>query len=115
MIQHSEPIPYDENGDDNERATWMLSLIDGSPDHLAVVPIPRTRTEAQFDDIEARMIRAFDLAKEQRPDLAVKFLPPLADLMPAGQNASATALLMVLHEHAFVGGECVRGCGQVAA
>lgn len=115
MIQHSEPIRYDENGDDDERAAWMLSLIDGSPDHLAVVPIPRTQTEAQFEDIEARMIRAFDLAKAERPDLAVKFLPPLAEFMPMGQNASGTAVLLVLHEHCYVAGECVRGCGQVAA
>lgn len=115
MIQHGDAIRYDEHGDDNARAAWLLSLIDGSPDRLAVVPIPRTATDEQFDAMEARMIRAYELAKEERPGLAVKLLPPLADLLPIGGRSENVALLMVIHEHEWVGGECVRGCGEMAA
>lgn len=106
MIQHG-PIRYDENGDDDERAAWLLALIDESPDRLAVVPIPDCADE-QLDALEERFIRAYDIAKLQRPGLAVKLLPALEI---GGRPVSAgTAALVVIHEHKWVAGQCVNGC-----
>ena len=54
------------------------------------------------------MSRVFDIAKEERPDLAVKILPAAYK----GDHAGVTALAVVIHEHEWVGGMCVRGCGE---
>jgi len=96
-----------DEGDEHDLATWMLGLIDESPDRLALITIPRPiDTDDELDAIEERMLAAYDLAKAERPALAVKVVPPMAELPGSGD----TALVVVLHEHKWVGGRCVHGC-----
>jgi hypothetical protein len=114
MIQHSDSVPFDGPGDDGDRAAWLLSLVDSSPDQLAVVEIPRTNTEEQLDVIEGCMRIAFNLAKEQRPRLVVKLLPPIPEMLAAGHDPADVALLFVIHEHQPVAGECVH-CAEAVA
>ena len=92
-----DAIPYTEHGDDAERAAWILSLIDASPDRLAAIPIEAPETDEEIDEIEGRMIRAFDLAKAARPGLAAK-------VVPATMGPDRLGLLFAIHEHAVRGG-----------
>jgi len=96
-----------DDGDEHDLAAWMLELIDQSPDRLAFITIPRPiDTDDELDAIEERTLAAYDLAKAERPDLAVKVIPPIPELPGSGD----TALVVVLHEHRWVGGRCVNGC-----
>jgi len=81
---------------------FMFEMIDQSPDRLAVVAIPAGDDP---DELEALAIAGFDLAKAERPDLGVKLAPGLD---PTGSEA----LLMQVHEHRWVGGQCLHGCGE---
>lgn len=112
MIQHGETQRYDGTGDDADLAGWMLSLVDEAPDRLAFIQVPRT-TDEKLDVLEDKTRRAFDLARRDRPDLRVKLLPPLLELL-GGHSPDDIALVVVLHEHLWVGGVCVRGCGEAA-
>lgn len=110
MIGHTGHI-YVEHNNDRDAARWMLGLLDTSPDRLAFITVPDPGDDAKLDDLDARLVRIYDLAKQERPDLGVKMLPAAFN----GEHAPETALVIALHEHKWVGGECVRGCGQVAA
>jgi len=88
-----------------ELAERFLTLVDASPDRLAIIKIP---DDGDIDAIEDKFRRAYDLAKRERPDLAVKLLPPLE--LAGHRVSTGTALLAVIHEHRWVGGTCVNGC-----
>lgn len=113
MIQRGPTHRYDGSGEDADLAAWMLSLVDAAPDRLAFIQIPRT-TDEHLDALEDKTRRAFDLARRDRPELRVKLLPPFAELL-GGHSQDDIALVVVLHEHLWVGGECVRGCGEAPA
>jgi len=81
---------------------FMLELLDQSPDRLAVVAIS---LGDDIDELDAIVIAGFDLAKAERPDLGVKVAPGLD---PEGDEA----LLMAVHQHSWIGGECLHGCGE---
>ncbi len=101
-------IRYDDSHSDTERAAWMLSLIDASPDRLAWIAVPRADSDEQLDAIEAKMIAAYEIAKAQRPDLAVRLVPKVLDV--GGAHG-----MVALHEHKWVGGSCINGCGETRA
>jgi len=98
-----------DDGDEHDLAAWMLDLVDKSPDRLAFITIPRPiDTDDELDAIEQRMLAAYDLAKAERPDLGIKVVSPMPELPGSGD----TALVVVLHEHRWVGGQCIHGCGE---
>ena len=98
-----------DDGDEHDLAAWMLELVDQSPDRLAFITIPRPiDTDDELDAIEERMRLAYDLLKAEHPDLGVKFLEPIPELPGSGD----TALVVVLHEHRWIGGRCVNGCSE---
>jgi hypothetical protein len=88
-------------------AAWMLQLVDRSPDRLGVILIPHhgVRTDAEIDELERVVSREFDRAKLERTDLAIGF----RNGMPEHPDA---AMLIVVHQHRWVGGHCVNGCGD---
>ena len=88
-------------------AAFMLRLIDESPDRLAIISVPSaaTTTDDDIDALEAVFIRECERAKADRPDLSVKAGPP-----PAGRPD--VAMRVAVHEHQWIGGQCVRGCGD---
>ncbi len=107
MLPGSPVHTYTHDGDDEAFAAWMLKLIDEGPDRLALIEIKHPGTVQEIDRIEDDLIRAYDIAKAERPNLAVKIVPAVhrASVGPRGAEA-----LIILHEHAWVGGECVNGC-----
>lgn len=94
-------------GDDQIVADRLLALVDSDVDRTVMITVDDAPDD-KLDEQEARMIRVFDLAKEERPNLAVKILPAAY----VGENSGVTALAVVVHEHEWVGGGCVRGCGE---
>lgn len=97
---------WEHHVDDDDRAAWLLRLLDESDDHLTLISLAEPPTDAELDALEAEFIRGYDLAKSQRPGLAVQLIPGVA----AGDHAVQRGLLIVLHEHRFVGGHCIYGC-----
>lgn len=110
MIQHGQTHRYDNDGDASDLAAWMLSLIDDGPDGLAFIQIPRG-TDDQLDALEHKVNKALDIARLDRPELGVKLLPPLVEIL-GGHSQDDIAFVVVLHEHQWVGGACLRGCGE---
>ena len=98
---------YTHDGDDQAFADWMLELIDEGPDRLAVIEITRPASMRQLEHMEETFLRAYDIAKAERPDLSVKIMPVVHRASVGPRRADA---LVVLHEHRWVGGECVNGC-----
>lgn len=107
MIGHTAH-PYIDHADDHHLKDWMLGLLDKSADKLAFITVPDPGDDAKLDAIDERLVRVYDLAKAERPDLGVKQLPAAF----AGERAASTAYVMVLHEHRWIGGQCLRGCGE---
>ena len=72
----------------------MLKLVDQSPDRLAILAVPHevVRTD-EIDDVERIVIREYDRAKGDRPDLGVKPAPG-----PTAEYPNA-AILIAIHEH----------------
>lgn len=87
-------------------AAWMLEMVDGSPDRLAIVEVPPTDSDDELDQFEDATRRAFDLAKAQRPFLTA------STISGANVATGARRILLALHEHEWVGGECVNGCRE---
>jgi hypothetical protein len=85
----------------------MLSLLDDGDQRFAIVEIPSSTPDHQLDMVEAAFIRAYDRAKRERPNLAVKLEGPDHPRLKDYPNARG---LIVLHEHEWVGGHCVNGC-----
>ena len=103
-----EPVrTYEPDGDDRAFADWMLELIDESPDKLAMIGMRRSDVVPRVDEVEDALIRAYDLAKAERPDLGVQLLPVL---FRGSDVKDGSDVLVVLHEHKWVGGQCVNGC-----
>ncbi len=100
---------YTHDGDDQAFADWMLKLIDEGPDRLAVIEIEHPGSMKKIEHMEATLIRAYDIAKAERPNLSVKIMPVTHRASVGPRRADA---LVVLHEHMWVGGECVNGCGD---
>jgi len=97
-----------EDFDAEQCAAWLLDLVDESPDRLAIVTMPLHRDDDDLDRLETLFISAYDLAKAERPDLSVKILH--AVLVADGRWRDRIAV--AVHEHQWIGGACVRGCGQ---
>ena len=97
-------IGFDD--DPADIAAWMLELVDESPDQLAIVTIPPHRDDDDLEAMEARFISAHDIAKAQRPNLSVKLLHALDTHNGMPRDRIAVAV----HEHKWVGGQCVNGC-----
>lgn len=97
---------WEHHEDDDDRAAWLLRLLDASADRLALISVAEPATDAELDALEDDLIRGYDLAKSQRPSLAVQLIPSFA----AGDRAVERGLVIVLHEHKWVGGMCVNGC-----
>jgi hypothetical protein len=105
MKDHSNHVQkFSHEGNDRAAAAWMLSLVDSSPDKLAVFGLTFDSPEA-MDEGEGVVIRAYNLAKQQRPALAVHVGPGQA--VPPTRHAS---IIVSIHEHHFIGGACVNGC-----
>lgn len=62
----------------------------------------------KLDEMEANLIRAYDLAKQERPNLSVKVIPSVP--IPGQGRPPKSDIMVVVHEHEFVGGVCVNGC-----
>ncbi len=97
---------YDHDGEDQDFAKWMLKMVDESPDRLAMIEVPPTESDDELDALEDATRRAFDLAKLDRPNLVIRTIP--------GRNVvtGERRILLELHEHRWVGGGCVNGCGE---
>ena len=95
-------------GDHQELADWMLAVIDKSPDKLALFPMPvgADSSDEEIDALEEEVRQAYEIAKAERPDLGVKLLHAL----DTRNGTPRSRLLMVIHEHKWVGGRCVNGC-----
>lgn len=100
----AHPLP---EGDDDVIARRLLALVDANPARTVIVTVDDAPDD-EVDEHEARMSRVFDIARDERPELAVKILPAGYK----GDHCGVTALAVVIHEHEFVGGACVHGCGQ---
>jgi hypothetical protein len=90
-------------------ARWMLELVDAGDHRFATIEIPRSISDDELDEVEAAFIRAYDLAKDRRPNLCVKIEGTSLRLIQHHPNAQ---LIMILHEHQWVGGHCVNGCSD---
>ncbi len=100
---------YQPDGDDDAFARWMIRQVDKSEEALAIVEIPDTDRSDDLEQLEAACRRALALAQAERPELTARTL----GTVPLGApRPRAPKLLLVLHEHRWVGGECVRGCGE---
>jgi hypothetical protein len=106
IISEGDHFVFD--GDHEAFADWMLAVVDSSPDKLAVFPMPvgADDSDEEIDSVEDIVRRAYDIAKEQRPNLGVKLLHALDDR----NGTPESRLLVVIHEHQWVGGQCVNGC-----
>jgi hypothetical protein len=96
------------NGDYHAFADWMLRVVDSSPDKLALFPMPvgMANTDEEIDACEEDVRRAYDIAKARRRNLSVKILHALDDR----SAVPVSRVLVVIHEHKWVGGLCVNGC-----
>jgi hypothetical protein len=88
-----------------ELAATMLRVIDDSPQHVAVLAVAHEAvpTDDAADAMERVTIREYERAKAERPNLGIKVCAPTDEHPDA-------ALLVVMHEHRWVGGRCVNGC-----
>jgi uridine phosphorylase len=83
----------------------MLRLADADPRHTAVIGIPEraAATNEMLDEWERVTIREYQRAKAERPNLGVK-------IVPATEGTPGVAIVVLIHEHRWVGGRCVNGC-----
>jgi hypothetical protein len=95
-----------DDPDPDHAAEWLLNIVDESPDRLAIITIPPHRDDDDLDYLEGRFIAAYDIAKNRRPNLSVKALHAMD-----GSNRSR--IVVAVHEHEWVGGQCVRGCPDI--
>jgi hypothetical protein len=93
--------------DGGEFAAWMLSLLDEGDQRFATIEIPSWLPDDRLDDAEAAFIRAYNRAKRERPNLAVKLEGPDAARLEHHPDARG---LVILHEPRWVDGRCVNGC-----
>ena len=108
MLPGSPLASYRLDGDDHAFAAWLIRHIDKTPDARAAIE-PASKSHGDLDEIEAATRRALAPAQLERPDLTGRTLRPV----PLNQlRPPATRILLELHEHSWVGGECVRGCGE---
>lgn len=109
MIPGLPGIPvhkFHPSADVNATVGWLLNLVDDNADRSTIIAIPHAKTEAELDALEESFIRVYDLAKKARPDLGVKLLHGV----DTGRGPARSHVIAVVHEHAWVGGMCARGC-----
>jgi len=106
----SLPLPgvpghqYPTGLDDDQRAAWLIAICDNDPRHHgALIVMPHAETDQALDALEDEMRRALELARASERDLGVKL---------AHGRAPEPRILAVIHEHRFVAGACVNGCGE---
>lgn len=76
MIPGIPATPYLDIPDDAARAAWLLSVVDENADRLALSAVPRPDDDDELDELEAQMIRAFDLASRSASTLPSSCCPP---------------------------------------
>ncbi len=109
MLPGSPVEKYQPDGNDQAFAAWLIRQIDKTPDAVALIE-PEWETDGDLADIEAATRRALALATAERPDLTARTLSAVPLNQP---RPPAPRILLELHEHRFIGGECVRrGCGE---
>jgi len=97
--------------DPAECAAWMLRLIDDSPDKLAIIRMPPHRDDDDLQQIEDMFIAAYDIAKAARPALSIK----IRSARDLHNGQPCDRIIVAIHEHQWVGGHCVYGCGDTRA
>jgi hypothetical protein len=103
-ISHHQYIRHD---DDESLKDWILMIVDESPDRLAIIKMPVVTTDDELDELEEEVRRAYDLAKDERPNLSVKLLHGVDT---GGPHDGESRVIVVIHEHKWVAGQCVNGC-----
>lgn len=98
-------FPLDE--DDQTRADWMLGLLDEQENHTLLIAMPVADDDDHVDRLEDEFCRVYDLARSTGRQLGVKALHGVDD---NGRTPGASRVIVVLHEHRWVGGQCVNGC-----
>jgi len=97
-------IPYPTGLDDDQRAAWLITICDNDPRHHgALIVMPHAETDQALDALEDEMRRALELARATGRDMGVKL---------AHGRAPESRILALIHEHRFVAGACVNGCGE---
>ena len=94
--------------DDDGRAAWLLDIVDiDARRHTAPILMPFADSDAALEDLEDEFRRAFEIARAGGRRLAVNLV--------AGQDVGPSRerrIIALVHEHVFVGGLCIHGCGQ---
>jgi len=93
--------------DDHERAAWLIERVDEDHRHTAPILMPYAGTDEALDALEDEFGRAFEIARASGRRLGVKLLH--AQDVGRGEESRIVA---IIHEHRFVGGVCVNGCGE---
>lgn len=113
MIPGRPASMFDPHEHEDTAAARLLTLVDEDPNRVAYVAMPHAATEPEIDAHEDAFRRAYDRAKAERPGLSVKLLHA-QDVGHGPRNGPARSrVLVVLHEHRWVGGMCVHGCRDV--
>ena len=98
--------------DDQARADWMLALLDEHADrrHTVLIANPVAENGDVLDSLEDDFRRAYDLARESGRTLGVKFLHGVDT---GRRTPGASRVVVMLHEHKWIGGQCVNGCPDI--
>lgn len=107
MIPGEPAHPFQPDEDDEDARDRILALIDESPSRHVIIAMPHAKTNADLDALEEHFRRVYDLAKDARPDLAVKLHHNNVD---TGHGTNQSRIVALIHEHLWVGGVCIHGC-----
>lgn len=102
---------FDDTADTDHAAQWLLDRIDASPDRLAFIGLRITddATDDANQHVEDQFAAAYHRALAERGNLGHKLL--CARDVIDGQDR-AKRIIIVVHEHQWIGGQCIRGCGE---
>ena len=110
MLPEFHPFVYlPTDLDDTALADWLVKAVHDQPKKTTLIAAPVFKDDAEMYAAEDDFRRAFELARKNGHALAVKFL---AGIDTNGPTPGADRLGIFLHEHRWVGGECVNGFGE---
>jgi hypothetical protein len=98
--------------DGGRLAGYLLERLDQGEQRFAALAIPKDLPDIHLDEVQDAFDRAYERAKRERPNLCVKLEGPGH---PRLQHYPDAQGLVILHEHAWVGGVCVNGCADTRA
>ena len=101
---------YPEGLDDDERAAWLIDLVDRDQRHQALIVMPHAETDEALDALEDEMRSAFEIARASGRDMGVKLAH--GQDIHGDRREPESRILALVHQHQFVGGACVHGCGE---